>query len=198
MSQEDHNQSHTLRNLAAAAGGGVVIAAIIGLVTAFVDRGFFDFAKGYLPSPTDTEGPYDNPPIGTPPVENPPPVENSPPVENPPVEPQPNPISEVTMPDAITSMYVFYQDKSLQSADGCVRESSAQGVPPSVFKAGIDDFIRTAKEQNKSLIITARNPDKSIPWDGAEDIQINGESLIPQVTYWCHEGSPSPGFEYPI
>jgi hypothetical protein len=187
MSQEDHNQSHVLRN-AAAAGG--TFLAILGLLTAVVNN--IDSLKElWSPKPEVVSNPGNSP-------SGPEPGPDKTDPGNPPAEPEPNPTSEVTMPNAITSVYVFYQDKSLQSADGCVRESSAQGVPPSVFKAGIDDFIGNAQEQNKSLIITALNPTKNVEWDGAEDISINGKNLTPQVTYWCNDSGPSPGFEYPI
>lgn len=188
MSQEDKNQSNALRNGGLITLGVSLLIAILAVVEAGVEKegtGFFRGIRDVFISSDPEPEPEPNPE----------------PEPEPEIDPEPDPESElvtdVFVPDAIDEMYVFYQDKNVQGVEGCVRESSAQDILPDAFEAGIGDFIRTAKELNKSLIVTAHNPNKTVVWDGAEDITINGKSLAPRVPYWCNGGMER-GFEYSI
>lgn len=107
--------------------------------------------------------------------------------------------SNTSIPNDVESMWVFYQDRSVQSPDGCNRESKAQSISPESFMAMKDKFINEARSTNQALIITAYAPNRnSEPWDSAaREIRINGKSLNPMTSYWCN-GKHDYGYEYPI
>ena len=107
--------------------------------------------------------------------------------------------SNTFIPNDVESMWVFYQDKNIQSPNGCNREYKAQSISPESFMQMKDEFIDEARSTTQALIITAYAPSRnSEPWDSAtREIKINGKSLNPMTSYWCN-GKLDYGYEYPI
>jgi hypothetical protein len=79
------------------------------------------------------------------------------PTQEPELEPKSS-STEVYIPEDITLMWVFYQDESIQSVDGCERAPQTDPITPSEFKNRIDEFISIAQSENRDLIITSLNP----------------------------------------
>lgn len=101
---------------------------------------------------------------------------------------------KVDIPSDVENMWVFYQQKSKQSVDGCRRPPNADPISPKAVAERIAEFVKyTSTDPDIALIFTAFSRDRS--WDAAaSEIRINGRALKPMTPYWCN-GVRNYGYE---
>lgn len=99
--------------------------------------------------------------------------------------------SDISIPDDVQAMWVFAQNPSLLTDDGCVR--LADSLSAKTFLRDFETYVVSAKKEGKSLIITAYSPRRG--WDGAaSDIRINGRKLKAMTPYTCNNGQINYGY----